>query len=369
MGIFDFFGSILGYLLWFLYTIFRNYGIAILLFTIILKVAMFPTSIKQQKSFAAQSKLTAKQKQLQERYANNKQKYNDELRKLYEREGVNPTSGCLTSLLPFPIMLGIYRSVIAPLSNTLHCASDAVNQATAYISKIPGVLYTNAAGDFYSQLNIIHNFDALRDNLTMFSQKDLAKIESFSRGFRFFGIDLLGTPKGSAFTTFLWVIPVLSLVTGIAFQVYTLWYQKKTTGQSQQMGCMLVMMVVFPLISLYWAYTMPAAVGFYWVVSNVTSFAQSIITNMFFSNNQLTAMAEAQHAVTLELAEASVRPLPASAQQEIAEKLTASTQAGLQRQQQKKAAKAKKPAAPGGNKKKKGGSGPADPSAYIGTKK
>ena len=89
MAIFNFFGSILGYLLWFLYTIFRNYGVAIILFTIILKLALFPTSLKQQRSMASQSKLQEKQKELQKKYANNKQKYNDELMKLYEKEGVS----------------------------------------------------------------------------------------------------------------------------------------------------------------------------------------------------------------------------------------------------------------------------------------
>lgn len=328
MAIFNFFGSILGYLLWFLYTIFKNYGVAIILFTIILKLALFPTTIKQQRSMASQAKLAEKQKELQKKYAANRNKYNEELTKLYEKEGVNPSSGCLTTLLPFPIMLGIYYSVIMPLSNTLHIASATVQQATDYISKIPGVVSTNG---IYSELQIIRNFDALRDSLTMFSEQDLEKIGDFSTGFKFLGLDLLATPQGAAFSTFLWLIPVLSLVTSVAFQVYTMWYQSKTTGQKPQ-GCMIVMTCVFPLISLYWAYTMPAAVGFYWVVSSLTSWAQSVVTNKYFSAAQMTAMTEAQRAVTLELAEASVRPLPAAAQKEIADRLAA----GPQQQQKKK---------------------------------
>ena len=146
MGIFNFFGSILGYLLWFLYTIFKNYGIAIILFTVILKIVMFPMSLKQQRSMASQAKLAEKQRELQKKYANNKQKYNDELMKIYEKEGVNPSSGCLTTLLPFPIMLGIFYSVAYPLSNTLHIASETVALATDYISKIPGVVYVYPGG-------------------------------------------------------------------------------------------------------------------------------------------------------------------------------------------------------------------------------
>lgn len=339
MGIFNVFGSILGYLLWFLYTIFRNYGVAIILFTIVLKIVLFPTSLKQQKSMASQSKLSEKQKELQKKYANNRQKYNEELSKLYEKEGVNPSSGCLTTLLPFPIMLGIYYSVIMPLSNTLHIASDTIQKATDYISKIPGMTST---GGIYSELQIIQNFNAVRDNLTMFSQTDLAKIEDFSKGFKFLGLDLLSTPQGAAFSTMLWLIPLLSFVSSFAFQIYTMVYQKKTTGQ-KPMGCMLVLTFVFPLLSLWWAYTMPAAVGFYWIISSLTSWAQSLVTNKYFSAAQMTAKTEAQRAVTMELAEASVRPLPALEQKKIADRLAgAQTAGGQQEKAPNKQAKKKK---------------------------
>ena len=330
ISIFGFFGSILGYLLWFLYNIFRNYGVAIIFFTIILKIVLFPTSIKQQRSMAAQSRLAEKQKELQAKYGKNQQKYNEELQKLYAKEGVNPMGGCLTTLLPFPIMLGIYYAVIMPLSNTLHIASETVKQATEYVSSLPGMTATG----IYAELQIIQNFDSLKDQLTMFSSQDIARISEMAPAFKFLGLDLLSTPKGAAFSTFLWLIPVLSLVSSAAFQVYTMIYQKKTTGQNPQ-GCMLVMTCVFPLISLYWAYTMPAAVGFYWVISSLTSWVQSVITNKFFSMQQMTAKQEAQRAVTLELAEEKVRPLSAAAQKQIADKLSSGPQQPKAKQKKK----------------------------------
>ena len=209
MSIFNFFGSVLGYLLWFLYTVFKNYGIAIILFTIIVKALMFPFSIKSQKSMAAQSRLASKQQELQKKYAKDQMKYNEELQKLYEKEGVNPGGGCLTTLLPFPIMLGIYYSVIYPLSNTLHIAKDTISQATEFVSKIPGIASTNQ----YVELEIVKNFDALKDHLTMFSADDVQKIEFFGKGFKCFGLDLLASPNTSSFASMLWIIPVLALVT------------------------------------------------------------------------------------------------------------------------------------------------------------
>lgn len=360
MAIFNFFGSILGYLLWFLYTVFKNYGVAIILFTIILKVILFPFTIKQQRSMASQTKMAAKQKELQKKYGNNKQKYNDELMKLYEKEGVNPSSGCLTTLIPLPIMLGIYYSVIMPLSNTLHIASARVAEAADYISRLPGVISTGTSGGIYSELEIIRNFDALKDSLTMFTPDDLQKIESFTHGFKFLGLDLLATPQGSGFFTFLWVIPALSLISSFGFQFYMSHQQKVTSGQSQP-GCMKATMYVLPLISVYWAWIMPTAVGLYWVISSLTSFLQSFITNKYFSVNHMTAMAEARRAVSLELAEASVRPLPAAAQKQIADKLNANPQ---QQQKQEKSGKGNKQ----GGKKKKGGSG-NNSSDYLGAKK
>ena len=90
MEIFNFFGSIFGYLLWAAYYLVNNFGIAIIIFTLVFKIVLFPSSVKQQKSMAANSKLQARQRALQEKYGNDKQKYNEELQKLYEKENFSP---------------------------------------------------------------------------------------------------------------------------------------------------------------------------------------------------------------------------------------------------------------------------------------
>ena len=107
-----------GYLLWFFYEFTKNYGVSIILFTIVLKIIMFPFSIKQQKSMAKNTRLQGKQKEIQKKYGDNKQKMSEEMQKLYQQEGVNPMGGCLTSIIPLIIMMGIYYSVVNPLQNT-----------------------------------------------------------------------------------------------------------------------------------------------------------------------------------------------------------------------------------------------------------
>lgn len=358
MSIFNFFGSVLGYLLWFLYTVFKNYGIAIILFTIIVKALMFPFSIKSQKSMAAQSRLASKQQELQKKYAKDQMKYNEELQKLYEKEGVNPGGGCLTTLLPFPIMLGIYYSVIYPLSNTLHIAKDTISQATEFVSKIPGIASTNQ----YVELEIVKNFDALKDHLTMFSADDVQKIEFFGKGFKCFGLDLLASPNTSLFASMLWIIPVLALVTywGQSFVMQKL---QPTQQQGAGQGCMKVMMYGMPLLSAYWAYIMPAAVGFYWIISALVGFAQTLITHKYFSPEQVSAKSEASRYVTLLQADRKVKPLPANLQKQIADKIEAKNQAQAERQaaQKEKKATGKK----GGNVQKNKGNS----TDYLGSKK
>ena len=309
MDIFGFIGSIFGHLLWFLFSIFQNFGIAILVFTIILKIIMYPFTIKQQKTMAGQARLQKKQKELQAKFANNKAKYNEELQKLYAKEGFNPASGCLNSIFPMLIMLGIYQAVINPLRNTLHIATDKVNLAVEHVKALLG----NTA---YPELEIVRNFDTYKDSLTMFSSADVDKIESFSDGFLFAGLDLLKFPSEAGFLEFLWIIPVLSLVSSW----FMSFYMSKSSGV-QQPGCMKATMYIMPLLSAYWAYIFPASVGLYWVYSNVLSAVQYFITNKFFSPTHMTARDEASRFVSLELQEDEYKPLPLSMQQQIADKI------------------------------------------------
>ena len=363
----NFFGSILGYLLWFFYRFIGNYGIAIVLFTIVLKIFMFPFSIKQQKSMAATGKMSAKQRELQQKYGNDKMKLNEELQKLYEKEGYNPASGCLPALIPFPIMIGLYYTVINPLSNAIHLGKEAVAQAVGILQQVPGISATFQG--YYGEMAIVRHISELRPYLTMFSDKDLSKIEWLGRGFDFLGLNLLGTPSvagGNMFTTVfsifhsnLWVIPVLCLVSSLITQVISMRMQP---GMQQQQGCMKGMLFAMPLVSAGFALSVPAAVGFYWIISNLTALIQIVIMNVFFSPAYLTAKAEAQRIALREQEEAKAKPLPAPVQQKILEKntRTAPKNAG-----QKSPAESRQGKRPG---KQKGGKAGGS-SGYLGTKK
>lgn len=308
--IFNFFGNILGYLLWFFYTLIQNYGVAIILFTLVLKIVMFPFSINQQKSMAANSKMAVKQKELQKKYGNDKVKLQEETQKLYDKEGINPASGCLTTFIPFPIMIGLFYTVQNPLANALHLSADGIAKAVEMLRQIPGLGASFSAQ--YAQIEIVKHFAQLKPQLTMFSAAELTKIESFSHGFQFMGLNLLDTPSdganifGTLFRSNLWVIPVLCLATSLVTQYFMM---KMQPGMQQQQGCMKGMLYLMPLFSAWLACTMPAAVGFYWIISTIFGFLQTIILNIWYSPADLNAKAEAQRVALLEENESKRKPV------------------------------------------------------------
>ncbi|MBQ3265384.1 MAG: membrane protein insertase YidC [Ruminococcus sp.] len=300
--VFNFIGSIFGYVLWAIFWVFQNFGIAIIVFTLIFRAILFPSSIKQQKSMAANASLQAKQKEIREKYANNKAKQNEEIQKLYEKEGVSPMSGCATSLFPMIIMLGIYYSVVRPLSNVIHLSSQALTQ----INMIPGVYVTQ--NSIYSEMNALKLFTNA-DNVNLLigqglPAKEIGEIHNLAGGFKFLGLDLLSIPKDTGFTSWIIIIPILCLVTSLGSQLLTMRMQGNPM-QGQQ-GCMKYMMLALPLLTVYISYIVPGAVGFYWVWSTIFGFVQSLIINKFYSPAHMIARSEAEHIALLELKEAKV---------------------------------------------------------------
>lgn len=306
MEIFNFFGSIFGYLLWAAYHLVNNFGFAIIIFTLVFKIVLFPSSVKQQKSMAANAKLQAKQKALQEKYSNDKQKYNEELQKLYERENISPMSGCLTSLLPMVIMLGIYYAVVRPLTNVLHISKDAVAALSDYVNTLPGISI-NTSGSIYYQIDLLRIFNSISDHSAVkdiLTGDEIEKIQSLTGGFNVLGLDLLGTPK--VVGGWLLLIPILCLVTSVGTQIITM--TMKGNPMANQQGCMKYMFIALPMFTAWIAYTVPAAVGFYWIWSTLFGFAQTLVMNKFYSPDQVNAKAEAAHIARLELEEKNVKP-------------------------------------------------------------
>ena len=304
MQLFGFLGSLLGYILWGAFYIIQNFGLSIIVFTIIIKAVLIPFSIKQQKSMAKTSKLQKKQREIQEKYANNRQKAQEEMSKLYEKEGVKPTGGCLTSIVPMLVILGIFYAVAYPLTNTLHLDGADVQNAIKYVETIPG--FASSANPTYQEISLLKifpnivNTPAIQD---IFSASEISTIEMFQSGFNTFGVDLLAIPKEYGLFSGYILFPVFCFLSNILSQIIM---QKVNKTQMQQQGCMKVMLYVLPLFSAYIAYSVPAAVGFYWIISAVFSLIQSVVLAKMYGVDKITAKSEAQHVALMFEEEAKV---------------------------------------------------------------
>ena len=156
MQIFGFLGYAFGYILWGIFYVLQNFGLAIIAFTLVVKLILLPFSVKQQKSMAGTAKMQKKQQELREKYANNKQKLQEEMNKLYEKEGVKPMGGCLTSIVPIIVLFGIFYAVAQPLTNTLHINSQSIQSAISYVNTIPG--YVSSINQTYQEIGLLKVF-------------------------------------------------------------------------------------------------------------------------------------------------------------------------------------------------------------------
>lgn len=294
MQIFGILGSLLGYILWGAFYLIQNFGLSIIVFTLIVKLVLIPFSIKQQKSMAGSARLSKKQKEIQEKYANNRQKMQEEMSKLYEKEGVKPMGGCLTSIVPLLVILGVFYAVAYPLTNTLHLNSEDVTKALSYVNTIPG--YAASANPTYQEISLLKIFPNIVDTPAIqgiFDASEISTIQMFQAGFNTFGVDLLAIPSEFGLFSGYILFPILCFASNIGSQL--IMTKVNSNQMAQQQGCMKVMLYVLPLFSAYIAYTVPSAVAFYWIISSVLSLVQSVVLAKLFSPAQLAAKTEARH--------------------------------------------------------------------------
>jgi len=301
--LFNLIGSLFGYLLWGAFYLVKNFAIAIFLFTVILRIVQFPMQIKSQKNMAGNMRLQKKQKEIQEKYGRDKAKASEEMSKLYERENVNPMDGCLTTLIPMILLMGVYWTVRNPLTNTLHIDSAKVSEALTYLKGLP-VIGANI-NEYYGEINLIAYISDIKDQHTCFSAADISKIETFANGFTLFGMNLLDAPNLHGLASVYVLIPILCFVSSSGTSFITM--RMNGTQLKGQQGCMGVMFLLMPLMSAYIAYTVPSAMGLYWIYSSIIGFVSTLILHKFYNAESMTALEEARRIALLEDDEMHVR--------------------------------------------------------------
>lgn len=274
-------------------TFFNSYGLALIVFSLLIKIILFPFQLKGKRSMIQTTALNTKMQKLQKMYGNNKQKYNEEVQKLYEKENVNPMGGCLWSMLPMLLLFPLYAVVREPLTYMMSLGAD---QITALLQ----VLAIDKATDINFQLTaaaeLTRNFQVVSANpaLAEFADKLLAL------NFNFLGVNLAQTPNWQFWaggitwnSVGLFLLPVISAGTSLLMSMVSMHTNNLNQQNAATNSTSKTMMLMSPVLSLWIGFTMPASMSIYWISQSIFSVFQEIIAAKLLRKDYERAAIEA----------------------------------------------------------------------------
>lgn len=285
---FEFFANIFGYLLQFLYTLVNNYGLAIILFTLIIKLLLLPLSIKQQKTMKKSSELQEKVKVMQFKYKNDPEKLNQEMMNLYKAENVSPFSGCLTSIVQMLLLLSIFYLVRSPLTFMEKIPQDNIN---TYIQQLKDE--GKAISNVYPEIDLIRETELLKEK-----NPEDQFVEKTNVKMNFLGLDLSKIPQQNITDYTVYIIPVLYILSSfVSIRITTAKQQKDkedkksknidgNTGkeieeENNEMDAVMqtnkMMSWFVPIMSISIAFIAPLGLALYWLISNILMIAERLI--------------------------------------------------------------------------------------------
>lgn len=283
--IINFFANILSYIINPIYNLVGNYGVAVILFTVIVKLLLVPLGINQQKTAVKTKQIKPELDKLQIKYKNDKEKLNEETMKLYQKYEINPMGGCLPLLVQFPILLGLYRVIQQPINWILRSSpAEAIgrlieNGALTEGGAVEKLRSLCASAEKIADLNTVSDIVAAfeKDASLGVTQIDIASKFNLVN-FNLLGLDLSATPSISELSL-LWIVPVLA--TAAAF--FSNWVSSKLNPMSgEQAQTMKSMNLMMPLMTLFFTFTLSAGIGVYWFLSTMLSVAQMFILTKYF---------------------------------------------------------------------------------------
>ncbi len=277
-----------------LYNLTGNYGAAILLFALAVNLILTPFMAKSKKGMMRQTRLQPKLQELQRRHEGNQQKLNEEMQKLYREEGVNPMGGCLWSLIPFPILIALYSVIRQPFSRMMF-AADGVLDAVKEFCVNNGWYTLPAKTDAYMEIklaNIVH--EHWDETISHLQGLGLSTKELVDLDFSFLGINLgtvpwdtmklifAGTAVVSVATIGLALIPLVSAgLSWLSMKVANM-ANPQTGVETQQQAQMKSMNLMMPLMSLWFCFIMPAAMGVYWIGNSVFGMIRDFVLTKYY---------------------------------------------------------------------------------------
>ena len=282
---FKFFANFFGYVLNGIYGIVNNYGIAIIIFTLIVKGLMLPLSIKQQKTMKKSAKIQKEAKEIQDKYKNDQVRQSQELMELYKRENMSPFSGCLSSIFQIVLILSVFYLVSSPLTYMKKIDSEVISNYTKQIQEERGETVN------YPEIAIIKEKGNIDENVNI--------------NMEFLGLDLSDIPSQNYEDWKVYVIPCLYVMTSLVSMKLTTAItnsdkatdkeekqadekkEEKANDQDEMMDEMNKQMrFMMPIMTVSIALIAPLGLALYWLVSNLLMIFERVVLNRFFKEGE-----------------------------------------------------------------------------------
>ena len=285
---FQFFANIFGYVLNFINNFVGNYGLAIILFTVLIKIIMLPLSIKQQRTMKKSAKLQEQIKVLQFKYKNDPEKLNREMMDLYKKENMSPFSGCLSTIVQFILLISIFYMVRCPLT---YMERIDKTQIDTYVQQLKdnGISVNQA----YSEIDIIRELDYLKEKFP-----DDQTLDKINLNMNFCGLDLSKIPQQNLGDWTVYIIPILYIISTFVSMRITTSMQKKNKKKDgviditenkdekeeeknemedamEQSNKMMSWMM--PIMSVSISLVAPLGLALYWLVNNVLMIGERLV--------------------------------------------------------------------------------------------
>ena len=296
---FEFFANLFGYLLQVLYGLVNNYGVAIILFTVIIKLILLPLSIKQQRTMKKSTELQEKMKVIQFKYKSDPEKMNQEMMSLYKSENMSPFSGCLTAIVQLLLLLSIFYLVRSPLTFMEKIPQDNINH---YVQQLQE--NGKSVSQVYPEIDLIRESNWLKEQ-----NPDDPNVDKLNLQMNFLGLDLSKVPQQNMTDYTVYIIPVLYILSSfISIRMTTAMQAKKakqnkeekaakdvkidgTTGkelvpqeeEKDEMDAVMqtnkMMSWMMPIMSISIAFIAPLGLALYWLISNILMILERLILN------------------------------------------------------------------------------------------
>lgn len=290
---FELFANIFGYLLQLIYNIIDNYGIAIILFTVIIKLILLPLSIKQQRTMKKSSELQEKMKVIQFKYKNDPEKMNQEMMNLYKTENMSPFSGCLTAIIQLLLLLSVFYMVRSPLTYMEKIPTDDINR---YVQQLQE--NGKSVNKAYPEIDVIREANWLKEQ-----NPEDSNMDKINMKMNFLGLDLSKIPQQNMNDYTVYIIPALYILSSfISIRMTTAMQEKKnkekdekkdvqidgTTGkelvpedENNEVDAVMqtnkMMSWMMPIMSISIAFIAPLGLALYWLVSNILMIAERLV--------------------------------------------------------------------------------------------